>query len=411
MKKHLIQSAKILALALLLGTGVGFLQAQTTGWQAPPCATPANCNAPAPLNTSSIAQAKTGSLTVGTLGASPSNYIASFGFLSIFGKAYVYGDTQIGETATANIPGNLKVVNGSATISNDVTINSKNGSGNSYACFDSSGKFFRSNDPCVAAVPPTGGSVVFSTPTATAQSHIFTTADFDGRTSVDATVRVYGAGGGGGGGGGISSPCCYGGAGGGGGGGYSTGVHTLTVGVTYNYFVGLGGARGDGAPSTGSTVNGTDGGDGEQSYFAQGGSNFEQAGGGNGGIGGKGNTSGSGFGGTGGAGDTYNGGVGGFPQNTSGCSPSFMCNGGGGAPKTYSAGGNGNINASWLGGIYCLSSGSSSCNASGHDATNVDSSLNGPGAGGSGGGGDYYYQTSPDSDGGKGADGYIQITW
>ncbi|MCB9336115.1 MAG: T9SS type A sorting domain-containing protein [Flavobacteriales bacterium] len=193
------------------------------------------------------------------------------------------------------------------------------------------------------------------------QTYTYTTPGADtwtcpaGVTSV--TVTVWGAGGGGGG---CNSTAD--GGGGGGGGGCSQSVLAVTPGVTYNLYVGNGGAGG---------VGQNDGGDGEQSWFwsvatvmANGGIGGlrRDADGGEGGAGavagvgntftytggnganGRNNNTGRGGGGGGGAGTTGNGG------NASGSVTTYSITGGTGATVDGGNGGNGGNQANGVNG-------------------------------------------------------------
>lgn len=68
----------------------------------------------------------------------------TFGFYQEgFGRNYLANDLGIGFTPPFN--GNPSA---NLYVAGNVTVNSLNGSGNAYACLDSAGKLFRSNNPC-----------------------------------------------------------------------------------------------------------------------------------------------------------------------------------------------------------------------------------------------------------------------
>jgi hypothetical protein len=316
MKSQIIQSVKIIILALVIGLGASYISAQTP----PPCSSPSGCNVAAPINESGNAQTKLGGLGV----ASDSGET----FVS-FGKSYLLRDTYVGSESLSTgggesspFPANLFVfgnVNASGhgafgnydggnylevghdgahsyidgknsgdssgsglllnyyaggpvaigggtggasnlNVSGNVKINTLASASTQTICADTVGKLV----PCAIVPPPTpttlhtqiysrsGGSQVTSGSLGSSNSSSFTVP----ANVTKINVRIWAAGGGGGG----KSDWHEGG--GGGGGGFAQGTLVVTPGTVFNITVGAGG-------SAGSNVNNsqTDGSQGGASIF------------------------------------------------------------------------------------------------------------------------------------------------
>lgn len=136
LRKNILESVKILTLAIFLGAAVASASTFTS-----PSGTPASFNAPVPINTSATAQTKDGPLFVQQLGASyadPSalSFLPNDG-LDIYGNAWFQGGnyffsgktnllgnvdigpTQGGSPVAVNLTGALET-SGTLTINTDI---------------------------------------------------------------------------------------------------------------------------------------------------------------------------------------------------------------------------------------------------------------------------------------------------
>lgn len=168
MKKQLLQSAKVIVLALVIGLGVSYLSAAWTG----PGGNPPGNNAPAPLNVTTTNQAKGGNPFAGSLldiaGIFSASHIAVGGQL-------VVGDTIKGMT----------LVN---TETDPVQV-----------CADQNGVLVL----CTGSTPPSGAFTQVYTLTGSGQTTSgpcvsCTSTTFVNPVTQQVTIRVWGAGGGGG---------------------------------------------------------------------------------------------------------------------------------------------------------------------------------------------------------------------
>ncbi len=366
MKKDIVQSIKVILLAVVLSAGIAMAQT----WSGPTGAAPTN-NVAAPINAGGTSQVK-----LGALGTGP---------LAVFGNSAMYGDVSILGSSTSTTPntqtGFLKLLgktafaqqittNSNLFVSGQVTVGGLASSAGSHVCVDGAGQL-----TLCAASPTPGPSPVecndgsdndgdgtidmndsgCSSPTDNSEAttpppHGTVVFDSSGSWTVPGGVtslslQVWG----GGGGGGSSSGANQGaGGGGGGGGGYSTGTVAVTPGQSISFTVGAQAAGGghDNETSSGESGNlssilgiiangGGGGSDGANGFPAPGGG----GGGGNNDNGdagalanGTGNNTGNGGNGGNAGGTTGTGGAGGTASLQNGS--------GGGAPGGGGGGGN-----------------------------------------------------------------------
>ncbi len=149
MKHYFLNLAKILALGTTLGLGVGILSAFG------PSGTPAANNAPAPINISATAQAKSGHLSVGTnVLPSGSEVLHVTGTLAT-DVLSVEGVTKLAFDANNN--GNKQVqvglsnANADMTVWGDIFVNTLQSTPTAYLCATSNGTL----TTCVIPTPPT----------------------------------------------------------------------------------------------------------------------------------------------------------------------------------------------------------------------------------------------------------------
>ncbi len=121
MKNQIIQSTKIIVLAIFLSVGVNF----ALGAYSEPSSSAPNGNTDAPLNTGSSAQIKNGDFTIGGVGSLFGNY-NNTGVLRIGSPTYISGSTTILGTTKIGLQAisasNDLLVNGNTAIKNHLSV-------------------------------------------------------------------------------------------------------------------------------------------------------------------------------------------------------------------------------------------------------------------------------------------------